>query len=343
MKSLLRSLCPATALAALFVAGCGGEKPMPARPAAPSAPPAPTSPAPSTSQTGAPYKSISPQAAASPSNLNEPSVTAANGLEMTVRMGKSEFLVGEGLDIFATLKNTSDKAYGLFDVDFTIPYGVRIVAADSGVAWEPYCGAKYDRVGGVSAVLRPGQAYAARGAMSFLGHLWRFGLNDYLPPGTYEMTMTLCLENPEKRGYTYRNVGFGSVSTFWSGEIKSKPVRFAVKSNRHGTGDAVNQEMAESLPKRLADIGAEPTLGEQGADFEAYRFFSYGWRKSHPLHITIPPGSLSEQIPLRLAHSTAAEEGPGLTLKSYHCQAYFEDRRTGAKTSSSNIVRFGIE
>jgi hypothetical protein len=80
-----------------------------------------------------------------------------------------------------------------------------------------------------------------------LGHVWRFGLYDFLPPGTYDMTLALHIEDPGKRGYWYINHGFDAVSVFWSGEFESKPVRFLIKSNRHGTGDAINQGLADSF------------------------------------------------------------------------------------------------
>jgi len=222
----------------------------------------------------------SPELEEPKAKLNETSVTAADGLEMTVRMLKDEFLVAEDLVAVVTLKNLSDETFGLFDVDFDVPCCLRFKDADSGVEWEAACGLKIDRIGSVSTVLQPGEAYTAKGIMK-LGAHWRFGPYDYLRPGTYEMTLALRLEDPVKQGYSYSRRGHSAVRRFWSGEIKSKPVRFAVRSNRHGTGDPVNQRMAEGFSNRMTEIGEEPALSAKGGDFEAYRMLSFGQRSDH--------------------------------------------------------------
>jgi hypothetical protein len=219
---LRTALTAAVALASLIAAGCGSTpepaKPAPGKPAKPSTGDAPAQP-----------PVVPPQAAPS-----KPSVTTSNGLEMTVRTAKAEFLVGEPLEVLATFRNISNRPFKLFDVDFKIPYGVRIVDADTGVAWDCDCWVEYERCGGVSAVLGPGESYAARGTIDFGGR-WRLVSYDFLPPGNYRMTLTLVLTDPSKGGYTYRgssDVRFLGVKEFWSGEIKSGPVRFAVKFNQ---------------------------------------------------------------------------------------------------------------
>jgi hypothetical protein len=514
------SLAALAALATLLAVGCGKEPPAKPVPSAP------------TSANGS-GKAHQPPAAAPSVAPTKPSVTAANGLEMTVRMAKADFLVGEPLDVLATFRNTSGRPFKLFDVDFKVPYGVRIVDADTNVAWNWDCMLEYDRIGGVSAVLRPGESYAARGTIA-LGSGWSFGAYDFLPPGNYKMTLKMALVDPGKQGYTYggrSDVRFAKVNEFWTGEIKSDPVRFVVKSNRLGKGDAVNQDMVAYLPKRLAAIGAGAELTAQGDSSEAYRVLGYGWReelyqlttiekrggqcsievrrpddrgitmrfeispeewaefrkrldyacfwhvpsadghrgrdgshvwiegraggerhvvyrwcggpdamracvrclqdlaarkeqevrsaldltveseraeyeswkdvvinarlrnrsdkpltlyvgngqglfgpqyvafsltlrdsrqdapekptsvgfwvsgwrKSHPMNITIAPGATSDAIPLRLAHSTAAIDGSALTLKSYACQAVFSDQRTNVAFTSSNTVRFSLK
>jgi len=271
MLPLRMLACPALAVfAALFATGCA-QRPEP-RALGDHA----------TGETAAP----SPEPEEPKVKLNETSATTANGLEMTVRMLKDEFLVAKDLVAVVTLKNVSDETFGLFDVDFTIPYCLHFKDADSGVEREAVCGLKIDRIGGVSTVLQPGEAYTAKGIMK-LGAHWRFGPYDYLRPGTYEMTLALRLEDPVKRGYSYSSRGHRAVRRFWSGEIKSKSVRFAVRSNRRGTGDPVNQRMVEGFGDRMTEIGEAPALSAKGGDFEAYRMLSFGQRSDHYQLISI--------------------------------------------------------
>ncbi len=216
-------------------------------------------------------------AAVSLAGLNKPSVTTAKGLQMTVRMTKAELLVGEKLEVIATFTNTSEKAFALFDLDFNIPYCLSFTDVDSGRTWKPSCMLLYDRIGGVSAALRPGGSYSAKGAVK-LGDGWSFGAHDFLPPGNYEARLAMRLEAPGNARHIggLRAVigGQGAVTEFWSGVISSKPIRFAVRSNRNGTGDPVNQRMVKTFRKRITELG-EKRLASKRGDFEAYRMFHF--------------------------------------------------------------------